>query len=81
MAAVYVFEGADRGRDRLCADGGAVCFRHADDDAANAIFLQYTAPIYVAIIGTWYLGERPLRIDWLVMRSRLADLRCSSWIS
>ena len=35
--------------------------------AANAIFLQYTAPIYVAIIGTWYLGERPLRIDWLVI--------------
>src|SRR5216110_132506 len=28
--------------------------------AANAIFLQYTAPIYVAIIGRWYLGERPL---------------------
>src|SRR2546430_11915366 len=28
--------------------------------AANAIFLQYTAPIYVAIIGRWYLDERPL---------------------
>src|SRR4026207_1451629 len=27
--------------------------------AANAIFLQYTAPIYVAIIGRWYLRERP----------------------
>ena len=35
--------------------------------AANAIFLQYTAPIYVAIIGRWYLGERALRIDWLVI--------------
>jgi drug/metabolite transporter (DMT)-like permease len=35
--------------------------------AANAIFLQYTAPIYVAIIGRWYLGERALRVDWLVI--------------
>src|SRR4051812_6842484 len=35
--------------------------------AANAIFLQYTAPIYVAVIGRWYLGERALRIDWLVI--------------
>lgn len=35
--------------------------------AANAIFLQYTAPIYVALIGRWYLGERALRIDWLVI--------------
>jgi len=35
--------------------------------AANAIFLQYTAPIYVAIIGRWYLGERAHPIDWLVI--------------
>ncbi len=35
--------------------------------AANAIFLQYTAPIYVALIGRWYLGERALRVDWLVI--------------
>ncbi|CAN5552520.1 DMT family transporter [soil metagenome] len=35
--------------------------------AANAIFLQYTAPIYVAIIGRWYLGERALKIDWAVI--------------
>ena len=35
--------------------------------AANAIFLQYTAPVYVAIIGRWYLRERALRVDWLVI--------------
>ncbi|MEO5718162.1 MAG: DMT family transporter [Chthoniobacterales bacterium] len=35
--------------------------------AANAIFLQYTAPIYVALIGRWYLGERASRIDWAVI--------------
>ncbi len=35
--------------------------------AANAIFLQYTAPIYVLIFGFWFLGERPRRIDWITM--------------
>ncbi len=35
--------------------------------AANAILLQYTAPIYVAIFGIWFLGERPKRIDWATM--------------
>lgn len=42
--------------------------------AANAIFLQYTAPIYVAIIGRWYLGERALRIDWIVIVTALAGI-------
>ena len=35
--------------------------------AANAIFLQYTAPIYVVILGALFLGERPRRIDWITM--------------
>ncbi len=35
--------------------------------AANAIFLQYTAPIYVLIFGVWFLGERPRRVDWITM--------------
>src|SRR5205807_148180 len=42
--------------------------------AANAIFLQYTAPIYVAIIGRWYLGERALPIDWLVIGIALTGI-------
>jgi drug/metabolite transporter (DMT)-like permease len=42
--------------------------------AANAIFLQYTAPIYVAIIGRWYLGERALRIDWMVIAVALSGI-------
>ena len=32
--------------------------------AANAIFLQYTSPFYVAIFSIWFLGERPSRADW-----------------
>ena len=29
--------------------------------AANAIFLQYTAPLWVYLAGVWWLGERPDR--------------------
>ncbi len=42
--------------------------------AANAIFLQYTAPIYVALVGRWYLGERAARIDWLVIAVALGGI-------
>ena len=33
--------------------------------AANAILLQYTAPIYVALFSPWFLGERARGNDWL----------------
>lgn len=32
--------------------------------AANAILLQYTAPIYVALLGGWLLKEKTELIDW-----------------
>ena len=32
--------------------------------AANAILLQYTAPIYVALFGAWFLKERTNWMDW-----------------
>lgn len=32
--------------------------------AANAVFLQYTAPAYVALLGWRMLGERTQRKDW-----------------
>jgi len=35
--------------------------------AANSIFLQYTAPIYVVLLGYWFLRERPSRTDWISM--------------
>jgi drug/metabolite transporter (DMT)-like permease len=35
--------------------------------AANAIFLQYTAPIYVVLLAAWFLREKPSRIDWISM--------------
>ena len=42
--------------------------------AANAIFLQYTAPIYVALAAHWWLGERTRRIDWVVIAVALCGI-------
>ena len=35
--------------------------------AANAIFLQYTAPIYVAFLGAWLLKEQTKLLDWITV--------------
>jgi drug/metabolite transporter (DMT)-like permease len=49
--------------------GTMVCFILATrmTSAANAIFLQYTAPIYVAVVGHWWLRESSLRSDWITI--------------
>lgn len=33
--------------------------------AANAILLQYTAPIYILIFGAWFLNEKATMVDWI----------------
>ncbi len=35
--------------------------------AANAILLQFTAPVYVAVLGVWLLKERVKRLDLAAM--------------
>ncbi|MEA4902239.1 DMT family transporter [Desulfitobacterium sp.] len=35
--------------------------------AANAIFLQYTAPIYVALLSSWLLKEKIRVLDWVTV--------------
>jgi len=35
--------------------------------AANAILLQYTAPVWIALFGAWFLGERATRVDWFTI--------------
>lgn len=35
--------------------------------AANAIFLQYTAPVYVAILGAYFLKEKVTSLEWLTI--------------
>ncbi len=42
--------------------------------AANAILLQYTAPVWVALFGAWLLGERATRADWLTIFAVFAGM-------
>jgi drug/metabolite transporter (DMT)-like permease len=35
--------------------------------AANAILLQYTAPVYTALLGAWLLKEKTSKLDWLTI--------------
>ncbi len=42
--------------------------------AANAIMLQYTGPIYVALFGNWFLNERTTRLDWAAIAVTLAGM-------
>ena len=42
--------------------------------AANAIVLQYTAPVYVALLGHWILNERTSRLEWLTVIAAVAGV-------
>ncbi len=42
--------------------------------AANAILLQYTAPVWVALFGAWFLGERATRADWITIALVLSGM-------
>ncbi|QUH26710.1 DMT family transporter [Serpentinicella alkaliphila] len=35
--------------------------------SANAILLQFTAPIWVALLSFWFLKERPVKSDWIAI--------------
>jgi len=43
------------------------CVATTMTSAANAILLQYTAPVWVALLGAWWLGERASRADWFTI--------------
>lgn len=43
------------------------CVATTMTSAANAILLQYTAPIWIALLGAWVLGERATAADWLTI--------------
>ncbi|MBV9998493.1 MAG: EamA family transporter [Verrucomicrobia bacterium] len=42
--------------------------------AANAVFLHYTAPIHIALIGPWLLGERTRWRDWALIAVALSGV-------
>ena len=43
------------------------CVANKYTTAANAILLQYTAPVWVALLGAWFLAERATRADWITI--------------
>lgn len=42
--------------------------------AANAILLQYGAPVYVAFLGKWFLGEEVAQEDWWAVGAVLGGM-------
>jgi drug/metabolite transporter (DMT)-like permease len=42
--------------------------------AANAILLQYTAPVWVALFSVWFLSERVTWLDWISVAVVLAGM-------
>lgn len=73
---IALFMGRPRFRLTVPQIGGALALVGAqiffviatrETTAANAIFIQYTAPIYVAFFGIWYLKEPARRRDWITI--------------
>jgi drug/metabolite transporter (DMT)-like permease len=50
------------------------CVANKYTTAANAILLQYTAPVWVALFGAWFLGERATRADWVTIAAVLGGM-------
>lgn len=42
--------------------------------AANAILLQYTAPVWVALLSAWFLREPTTRADWITILAVLGGI-------
>ena len=56
-----------------CAQGFFI-FANRETTAANAIFIQYTAPVFVAFFGILYLREPVRRLDWFSLAAIGAGL-------
>lgn len=52
----------------------AFCTATTLTTAANAILLQYTAPVWIALFGAWFLGERATRMDWITIAAVLGGM-------
>jgi len=42
--------------------------------AANAILLQYTVPVFTALLGVWFLKEKVSRFDWGIIAAVLGGM-------
>ena len=55
-----------------------ICFVFGNKmtSAGNVILIQYAAPIYVALFGFYFLGEKSTKIDWLSITLIFFGLGC-----
>jgi drug/metabolite transporter (DMT)-like permease len=51
----------------LAATTGLFILANKLTTAANAILIQYSAPVWIALLGVWFLGERATRLDWVAI--------------
>ncbi len=51
----------------LAATTGLFILANKLTTAANAILIQYSAPVWIALLGQWFLGERATRLDWVTI--------------
>ncbi|HSK01886.1 MAG TPA: DMT family transporter [Kofleriaceae bacterium] len=51
----------------LAATTGLFILANKLTTAANAILIQYSAPVWIALLGVWFLGERATRLDWIAI--------------
>jgi drug/metabolite transporter (DMT)-like permease len=63
-----------RGACSLAATTGLFILANKLTTAANAILIQYSAPIWVALLGAWLLGERATRLDWLTIATVIGGI-------
>ena len=62
----------------FCYSIMVICFVFANKITAsgNVILIQYAAPIYVAIFGFSFLGEKATKIDWITIVIIIFGLSC-----
>ncbi len=62
----------------LCYALMVICFVMGNKmtTAGNVILIQYAAPVYVALFGFSFLGERSTKIDWIAIIIILIGLGC-----
>ena len=60
----------------ICYSIMVICFVSANKmtTAGNVILIQFTAPVYVALIGYYFLGEKSTKLDWLTILIILSGL-------
>jgi drug/metabolite transporter (DMT)-like permease len=60
----------------LAYTGTLICFVSANKltTSANAIVLQFSAPIWVALFSTWFLKEKITKLDWITIAAVMGGM-------